>query len=300
MKFFDMKKWDRSAVMGRYGVPPIFAGYKDDTTPMSGTDSKEQMKQFWNQTMLPEIADLQDRMLTEFARRWTPELTYKFNVSKVPELQVDIDKIRKQNRDDVKAGIMTQNEARISGERGDPVTWGNTWYKSDKLVDVKAKEITDETEAKETPLDFLIENQVEVKEICADNHVDIEKPLVKEIITWLYNQRKDLLDNMGGKWLYAKSPDEEYWEKQHSLLREVIDAPVREIIEKVDKDIDVESTKTNIVYLSHKMKKLVDGVDGKATIKELKAVYKMVQSKISEIARAEVMTIINGANKRLE
>lgn len=127
MAYFKLKQWSRESILARYGVPSVVAGATDDRSPLSGKDTEEQMRLFWEGTIDPILRFYEDKLDTEFfARFGLPEIG-RFNTDHISELQEDRTAQYERQRADVTAGIRTINEIRES--RGmNPVPWGNTWW----------------------------------------------------------------------------------------------------------------------------------------------------------------------------
>lgn len=139
LEFMSLKKWNRQTVFSKYGVLPAVAGVKDETSPMSGKDTTEQMQMFWNLTLIPMIKFYEDKLQTDFFER-IPELkrtgtTGKFNLDEIPELQEDEEKRVKRIVEQVAAGLLTINEGREMLKR-EPKPWGETWWAPFNLMPV--------------------------------------------------------------------------------------------------------------------------------------------------------------------
>lgn len=267
MEFLEMKKWDRTAIMAAYGIPPAVAGYKDETSALSGNDTKEQNVQFWTQAILPEKGELEDKLITEFSNRWARELRFHFDVSEIPELQADQEKLRIQDREDVKAGIKLINKVRAE-RKEEPVPWGNTWWKEFNRTDVMApapepvkpkKEIGKKPEEKPkkqiesvTPLTMfdrkeeelnIFESEappvypVEVKRVLWWNTEKrtqgLEDNLGKSMDMWLFEQRSEMLTNRAE----GRSTDKGYWEQQAQKLTSGIKPIIQRIIEQANESL---------------------------------------------------------------
>ncbi len=265
MEFLSMHEWNRIAIMAAYGIPPAVAGFRDETSPLSGKDTKEQNLQFWTQAILPEIAELRDKMVSEFSNRWTPDVEYIFDVSLIPELQEDIEKLRQQIREDVKVGLMTIDEGRDEMKRS-PVPWGNTWWKPFGLVDVTAptpepakvpppakepppkKEITSHTpltmfDVKQgEPLDIFIKDsdygsmypeivKSHLWKSMKESTYQVEEGMVEAIGSWLFAQRSNLMEAcLSG----SGELEEGYWEAQAQKLVDAVQPIVIGTIEKAE------------------------------------------------------------------
>lgn len=123
---FDGKKWNRQTILATYRVPPAVVGVKDDLSPLSGTDTNEQMKMFWNMRLLPEIEACENQLQRDFFKRFGLALTAEFDVSSIQELQDDQEKQSRIELAEISAGRRTINQVR-KAHNEDPVAWGDTW-----------------------------------------------------------------------------------------------------------------------------------------------------------------------------
>jgi SPP1 gp7 family putative phage head morphogenesis protein len=136
MEYLRLKTYNRSTILARYGVQPAVVGIKDEYTPLSGKDTGEQMREFWNVTLIPELQSYVDKLRTDFFERLgLDRLGYsgEFDLNAIQELQEDEDKLSTRERQDVKEGITKINEVRARRKQ-DPVPWGNTWWRPFSVV----------------------------------------------------------------------------------------------------------------------------------------------------------------------
>ena len=134
MQSSEMRNWNRETVLAKYGVPLAVVGLQNGGT-LSGKDTAEQMKAFWNLTLIPECRFFEAKVKDEMFARFGIDLECEFDTSSLWEMQTDEETLSNRLRMDVSAGVLTINEAREM--RGmDPVDWGDTWWKSMGLVDV--------------------------------------------------------------------------------------------------------------------------------------------------------------------
>jgi len=127
MQFFTLMKWGRQTILARYGVPPAVAGVYDEGSALSGKDTGEQMRNFWEGTIYPLLRFFEDKLDTEFFSRYGFAEIGRFNIDHISELQEDRNALSERQRADVAAGLRTINEVR--SDRGeDPVPWGDTWW----------------------------------------------------------------------------------------------------------------------------------------------------------------------------
>lgn len=216
MEFYTMKKWNRTTIAGKYGVPPAVMGYKDENTPLSGADTKEQMQFFWMQTILPFLKIVADKVNSDFMSIYDSSLKFTFGLEDIFELAEDSEKLRERVRADIAAGLILINEGREEIGK-DPVSWGDTWYKPINLVPVNVKPIEKdlaiETDDRDVSILFGEPDNRDVKELFKSTEVydDTYKnthwwALQKHVNMALTNSKKDM-----GTWLYAmRSNDLEY------------------------------------------------------------------------------------------
>ena len=250
MEFYKMKQWNRQTILAKYGVNPRIVSASEESSPLSGKDTLEQMKAFWNLTLIPELHMLEDKLETEFFRRFAPKLIGRFDVSGIPELQEDEDERFERYIKASGAGLLTINEAR---ERLglDPVAWGETWYKPIALVPVDQELPTKPVPEPKPPAKVIeIEHELfQTKEVKISQYPEmfkqahwwkmareaeqIEEQYRKELQEWLRDQRQRTLEIIASK---TKATDEYddildeiqgelfedgYWKGQERQLKEI-------------------------------------------------------------------------------
>lgn len=132
----ENRGWNRDTILAKLGVPQAAVGLKSATSTLSGKDTAEQMKAFWELTLIPEINYFQDKVNQELFGRFKVPMTCEFDLSGIYELQTDEDLLSNRLRADVQAGVLTINEAReIRGM--DPVAWGDVWWAPISLTPVE-------------------------------------------------------------------------------------------------------------------------------------------------------------------
>jgi phage portal protein BeeE len=136
MEFHELRQWIRSTITGRLGVPPAVSGYKDPNTPLSGSDTEEQIQQFWHVTVIPKDEALEEFINNKILAIWWPNLHCSFDYSEIHELQADQEKIDNGLRLDVENGMITINEVREMRDQS-PLPWGDTWWKKKMIEDVE-------------------------------------------------------------------------------------------------------------------------------------------------------------------
>lgn len=135
MQTLQTREWNRETILGKYGVPHSVVGLEDAGGTLSGKDTAEQMKAFWNLTLLPECAYFEKKLAEDFFARFKLDLVGEFDTTELWEMQTDEEVLSNRLRMDIVAGVLTINEAREM--RGmEPVEWGDTWWRPMSLVDV--------------------------------------------------------------------------------------------------------------------------------------------------------------------
>lgn len=136
MQTSQAREWNRETILAKYGVPNAVVGLKSLGGTLSGKDTQEQMKAFWNLTLLPELAYFEKKLEEDFFTRFNIKMTAEFDTTELWEMQADEELLSNRLRTDVQTGLMTINEAReLKGM--DPVEWGDTWWRPMGLVDVQ-------------------------------------------------------------------------------------------------------------------------------------------------------------------
>jgi len=298
MQYIQSKKWNRSAVMAKFGVPPCVAGYKDENTPLSGTDTSEQLLQFWNVAIIPVIKSIQDKLRTDFSERWAPRLSFVFDTTAIPELQDDEDKLIDRLIAQVDAGLLTQNEARRLLHR-DPVQWGATWYKDNTKTDVTVPVVAPPA-TKDTPFSWVTEDEppeLELAKLEYDSAtVNIyEKLFKKKLNDLLFDQRCHVLSTI----TQDKLVTDEWWEVQKVATAEkvaqIIYPMIKELVEIDDASefIDVYTFGTKrangiATYLNY-LKNEIKDLDKEA----VRDIFNSFKPKIKQLAIAEVKSILD-------
>lgn len=131
MEYLSTLRWSLEEVARAYDVPKIMLEDLERST-YANVDAAERI--FWRNisTYLQFLAAETNEMLSP---DFGPNLEMRFDTSGIEALQPNLDAIALRQREDVKSGIVTVNEARA--ERGlEPVSWGNQWWASALLVPV--------------------------------------------------------------------------------------------------------------------------------------------------------------------
>lgn len=144
MNYDQMKKWNRTSILARFGLTAGVFGYRDDSSPLSGTDTQEQLKMAWTLTLIPELNFLESVLKVEYFDRFGLDVEGEFDTDVIPELQTDKEKEEMRLRENIKVGLYTINEAREEIEK-DPVDWGDVYWRPFNL------EAEDGSEKEEPP-----------------------------------------------------------------------------------------------------------------------------------------------------
>jgi HK97 family phage portal protein len=133
----ESRQWNRETILAKLGVPRAAAMLQSEGGTLSGKDTEEQMRSFWQFTLIPEIKYFEDKLQKDFFQRFGLEnMRGEFDLDSIAELQVNDEEMHNRLRMDVQAGLLTINEAREQMGM-DAVEWGDTWWKPLGLSDVK-------------------------------------------------------------------------------------------------------------------------------------------------------------------
>lgn len=249
MEYFTQKKWSRETILAKYGVPAVLASITDSPASLSGDDTKEQLATFWNQTELPLMTLIEEKLETEFFARFHLDMVGAFDLSQIPELQPDKEKELLAAREDVRAGIRTINEVRE--RRGQPpVPWGYVaWFPLGLVPAGTVRSLPGEppkqfrADIVQTPITFF-ESPKGAIEFMPKKHATVYTDLVKDlhwkevvntweqiekgyqaqIEKWMFAQRSYLLGIVAtgdiDKGMVDEIDDAAYWEGQNAKLVE--------------------------------------------------------------------------------
>jgi len=226
MQYIEMKKWNRITILAKAGIPPVLVSVKDESTPMSGTDTKEQWKIFWNFTMFPEQKAIEDKLRTDFFTRFGLDTIGKFDKDNIEELQEDYGK--KVEKAVALFGIgIPLNDINEKLDLGfEKYDWGNVGYRSMALKPMKEEEEEIEPPIP-PPAPFL--TLTAKKERWLINYIlesrrrwdDLEGRYRSKIRQWIYEQRKYFLDKYG-KSVKQKTYEEFlFWVEQEEIIKRV-------------------------------------------------------------------------------
>jgi HK97 family phage portal protein len=104
------REWNRETILAKYGVPNAVVGLKSMGGTLSGKDTQEQMKAFWNLTLLPECAFFEKKLEQEFFKRFNINVVAEFDTTELWEMQSDEELLSNRLRMDTQSGILTINE----------------------------------------------------------------------------------------------------------------------------------------------------------------------------------------------
>lgn len=312
MQYLDLKKWNRTTIFSKLGVPPAVSGYKDDTSPLSGTDTKEQLVQFWNQTLLPELGDLESILKSEFSMRWTQRLTFKFDTSGIQELAADDEKLSNRFIAEVNAGIITINEVREHRSL-DPVPWGDTWWTSAK-TDIQLADVWAGSEPPEPPMkrfDIFVDDPIpaitEVEKLAEYERVlaivePSEAALIKTIQEWLRKEmglilaERETVESITER----KYLNNEFWETGKRTLRVVIKAELSDLIGKAAAVKELNPAPISEQFIKYAEERLIalqgivkHNIHPDTTKDAIKNIFAAIRAKVPEFVRLELMHIVN-------
>jgi len=311
MEYFTMKKWSRETVLAKYGIPAVLAGITDSPATLSGDDTRDQMKGFWNLTLIPRLRFFEQKLETEFFNRYGLDMEGRFDLSEIAELQEDEVKKRNEERLDLIAGIGTIN--RVLERRGEePVAWGDVAWLPLSLVPTssgvsepvvgESQELTATSIAflkeERTPVAFLEKAKPTYTKLVKDLHWKavtqsweaIERVYKKDIQKWLFAQRSFLLEIISrekaiGADLFDEITDDAYWATQEAELREISKVWFRRAMEESEKHIRdlVETVGLPSIEVSWSIfdTRAVELLDVRLT--ELKGVTDTVKKGVKEI-----------------
>jgi HK97 family phage portal protein len=315
MEYLSQKKWNRATIMSKFGIPPVVSGYKDDTSPLSGTDTGEQLIQFWNQTLLPELNEIESVLASEFSTRWAPRLHFDFDTSEINELQDDQEKLSNRYINEVKSGILTINEVR-EYKGLDPVPWGDTWW-TGTVNDIQLqteyigqldepKEEEDEDEDKSMTLFDKppIEQYSEVQKIAAYEKAiaaiePLEEKIHDDISEWLYKTRSRMLEQAAKVDTVPDYLGPKFWKSAKESLTDKLTPDVKELIEAAGKSTGLPPAPISDRFLKSVIDKFITVADffqplsRETTAAEIKRMMRDAEDELNIFCRAGVGRILN-------
>jgi len=164
MQYIDMRKWNRNSILARYGIPPILVGVKDDMTPLSGEDTKEQEKRFWTKKLIPDMKFIEDVLKSKFFSVYAPEIYGEFDTSGIEELQTDFSQKMESATKLWNMGY-TANEINEKLDLGfEEMPWRDSWWKLNTYEEIAEDYQEQEEEEPNAPFPFF-EPQEESKSV---------------------------------------------------------------------------------------------------------------------------------------
>jgi HK97 family phage portal protein len=132
-KLYELKRWNLSTIIAKFGIPPRVANIYDKTSTFSGKDTKEQHSAFWQYTLIPLLRQFEQILESKFFMRFNLKETGRFDLWDIPELQENEDSQSRRDIAEIQAGIKTIND--VLKERGkEPKPWGDIWHKPKNLI----------------------------------------------------------------------------------------------------------------------------------------------------------------------
>ena len=164
MQYLDMRKWNRNSILARYGIPPILVGVKDDMTPLSGEDTKEQEKRFWTKKLIPDLKFIEDVLKSKFFSVYDPNIYGEFDISGIEELQTDFQEKMESATKLWNMGF-TANEINEKLDLGfEEMPWRDSWWKLNTYEEIAEDYQEQEEEEPAAPFPFF-EPQEESKAV---------------------------------------------------------------------------------------------------------------------------------------
>lgn len=231
LQTMEVRGWNRDTILAKLGVPHAAVGLKDAGSTLSGKDTTEQMRAFWNLTLIPDLKYFEEKLDRDFFGRFNLRVEGRFDLSDIPELQEDENQRVDRNLKEVAAGTKLINEVRKELDR-DPLPWGDTWWMPISLVPAENREKTlvedreiareqaqNPPPAPEKPKDEEDEKPAKAIEDLIAKHITKPKiytpeyramhweivvkaweagegPFAKDIKSWLYNRRQETIHRL--------------------------------------------------------------------------------------------------------
>ncbi|MFP3041606.1 phage portal protein [Treponema primitia] len=135
VKLFELKRWNLYTILAKYGIPPRVANMYEKNSSLSGKDTAEQHRAFWQYTIIPLLKQFENILETKFFARFGLREEGIFDLRDIPELQESEDAQSSRDIAEITAGLKTIND--VLKERGkEPKSWGDKWYRPKNLVPV--------------------------------------------------------------------------------------------------------------------------------------------------------------------
>ena len=133
MEFISGRQFTRDVILAVFGVPETILGLTSEQTFANAAQAK---KVFWSETLIPAICRIEEKLNSEFFGVYAPELSCKFNLLNIPELNLDFTEKITQARQLMEMGY-TANEANERvGLRMEQIPELNTRYVPPTLVEM--------------------------------------------------------------------------------------------------------------------------------------------------------------------
>ena len=111
MEFLNQRRFSREEILAIYGVPPSLAGiFQFSTTSARSAGAEQQMKLFWEETILPRLRKLDDAFTLAFQERGM-SIVVESDLKKVQALRRDVKETAQIARLAIQSGL-TLNEVR--------------------------------------------------------------------------------------------------------------------------------------------------------------------------------------------
>ena len=322
MEYFKMKGWNRQTILAKYGVNPRVVSASEDSSPLSGKDTLEQMKAFWSLTLIPQSMLIEDKVETAFFDKYAKELRGAFDHSAIPELQEEEDARFTRYITAAAGGVMLINEAREKLGFEEPVPWGDTWWKPMMLSPVDepppTRDVTPNPPAlpppkkiyeialklpKEREIVIKISPYPEAYKIAhwwkiAKGEDEIEKEFKDELHDWFWEQRKRALLLIAPDKAKAETDlefiqgelfEESYWLAQEQQLKDISTKyfimgieMTGRELETLFKDLGVSVAESFNIYETGAYNKLLDRVNKGALSEITETVRKDLRDKIGQ------------------
>lgn len=110
MLFGELRKMNFEEIIRVQNVPPVMVGSMDGA---SFANAREQVRNFWQASLLPKMARARDRMNHSLAPRYGPDIYVMFDLADVEALQKDLSSMIEVATKLFDRGSMSRNEMRL-------------------------------------------------------------------------------------------------------------------------------------------------------------------------------------------
>jgi len=111
MDFINSKKMSRLEICAAFGVPPEMVGDKEHATYSNYAEARQS---FYTETVLPILDKIRDKLNSGLVTDFGENLYLDYDKDSIEALQENTDEKAKRIREDVKAGLIMQNEGRVA------------------------------------------------------------------------------------------------------------------------------------------------------------------------------------------